>query len=147
MTAWADTTASRCRYGDVAEQVWGDWDVRWEDSEADYQGHATILAEKDGRWSFYEWWYGSCSGCDGWEADGRSDAEIEREMRDTAMWFDDEAGLRRWLDMLEGNPRSNASMERGSALAFGIDFLSGGLRGRIDGVRGALGLPPLPVPE
>ena len=144
MTAWADTTASTCRYGEVAERVWGNWDVRWEDSEAGYQGHATILATKDGHWSFYEWWYGSCEGCDGWMADDRSDSDIEQEMRQTAMWFDDEAGLRAWLDLMESNWRSNASMERGGALAFGIDFLSGALRGRIDGVRAALGMPPLP---
>ena len=34
-----ETTASQCRYGNVLERVFGDWDIVWEDSEADYQGH------------------------------------------------------------------------------------------------------------
>src|ERR1700739_419908 len=62
---WSETIASQCRYGDVAESIWGDWDIIWEDSEADYQGHASILARKNNRYSFYEWYYGSCSGCGG----------------------------------------------------------------------------------
>jgi len=140
---WAETTANKCRYGDVAATIWGDWDILWEDSESDYQGHATILAAKDGRYCFYEWWYGSCSGCDGWESDGLTDEQIVAEMRDTALWLDDEAMLRNWLDMLEGNPRSNDSMDRGGGLAFGLDFLSGGVGARIDAIRAHLGMPPL----
>lgn len=136
------TIASTCRYGDIADRVFGDWDILWEDSDADYQGHATILAKKGRKYAFYEWWYGSCSGCDGWEADGKDDDAIEKEMRETALYFGSKKELKAWLDKLEGNPRSNASMERGGALAYGIDFLGGGLLGRINGVRSALGMEP-----
>lgn len=144
---WNETTASECRYGDIAGEIWGDWNVIWENSEADYQGHASFVAEKNGKYCFYEWWYGSCSGCDGWEADGASDETIEREMRDTALWMDSKEDLKKWLDMLTGNPRSNADMSRGGGLAFGIDFLSGGIRDRINAIRKELGMEPLPEKE
>ena len=85
---WSDTVANDCRYGDVAALVWGDCDIVWEDSEADYQGHASIVARHpDGTFSFYEWQYGSCSGCDYWEGCELSDAEIEAEMRKDAVYF------------------------------------------------------------
>lgn len=144
---WDKTIASQCRYGDIAEKVFGKWDIIWEDSEADYQGHATILGKKGRKYVFYEWWYGSCSGCDGWEADGKDDKAIEKEMKDTAMWFDGKKELKDWLDMLEGNPRSNANMERGGALAFGLDALSGGLLGRINGIRKELGMEEIKIKE
>ena len=140
---WNETTAASCRYGDIAEMVWGDWNIIWEDSEADYQGHASIVAEKDGKFSFYEWWYGSCPGCDGWEADGSSDEEIEQEMRETAIWLDSKEEMLKWLDMLEGNALSNYSMERGGALADGIDILSGSLLKRINSIRAYFGMPEL----
>lgn len=145
---WEDTTAATCRYGEIAGKVWGDWDVLWEDSEADYQGHASFLAKKGRKYVFYEWWYGSCSGCDGWEADGSNDEDIAAEMHRTAMYLSSKKELKRWLEMLDSpDPRSNTSMERGGAVAYGIDFLSGGLRGRIDAIRAHLGMPPLPDKE
>jgi len=42
----------------------------------------------DRKLCFYEWSYGSCSGCDDWEARRLSDVEIEREMRDSAVYFE-----------------------------------------------------------
>lgn len=132
---WDKTVASKCRYGEVAEEIWGTWDIIWEDSESDYQGHASFLAEKDGKYCFYEWWYGSCSGCDGWEADGKSDDEIEQEMRDTALWLDDIDQLKVWFVNLTGFPISNYNMERGGALVQGLDLLGGGLRKRIEAIR------------
>ena len=140
---WGETIASKCRYGEIAGKIWGEWEILWEDSEDDYQGHASFIAKKGRRYCFYEWWYGSCSGCDGWEADGASDESIEREMRNTALWLNSKKELLRWLDMLEGNPISNDSMERGGASAFGIDFLSGGIRERINAIRNIFGMPPL----
>jgi hypothetical protein len=144
---WKETVASYCRYGDVAERIWSDWEILWEDSVDDYQGHATILAKKENKYSFYEWWYGSCSGCDGWEADGKDDEAIEKEMRETALWLDSKKELKKWLDMLDGDPRSNASMERGGALAYGLDFLIGGTRSRINSIRSELGMPLLSEPK
>jgi hypothetical protein len=140
---WDKTIASTCRYGEVAGHIWGDWEVIWEDSTSDYQGHASFIAKKGKRYCFYEWWYGSCSGCDGWEADGKSDDDIEHEMRDMALWMPSEAALRKWLMMLEGkSPLSNYSMERGGGLSSGIDILSGGLLDRINAIRAHFGMEP-----
>lgn len=145
---WKETTASQCRYGDVAGQIWGDWSILWEDSEASYQGHASFLAKKGRRYAFYEWWYGSCSGCDGWKADNATDETIEKEMRDTAIWFNGKGELKKWLTMLSGNaPVSNYSMERGGALAAGIDMLSGRLLDRLNAIRAELGMSPVKPSE
>lgn len=140
---WNETTASRCRYGDVAETIWGDWDIIWEDSMADYQGHASFVAAKDGKYSFYEWHYGSCSGCDGWEAAGLSDKQIADEMKDSALWLNGKAAMLDWLERLEGgNPISNYSMEAGGGLTAGLDILGGGLLGRINAIRAHFGMEP-----
>ena len=96
-----DTVAYECRYGDIAERIWGDWNVLWEDSDDDYQGHASILAEKDGKYCWYEWWYGSCPGSDTWEAANLTEDEIETEMRNTALWLDSKEELTTWLDMCQ----------------------------------------------
>jgi hypothetical protein len=139
---WDETTASKCRYGERAGKIWGDWEIIWEDSEADYQGHASFIAQKGRRYCFYEWHYGSCSGCDGWEADESTDEAIEKEMRDTALWLDSKKQLKEWLQMMEGNaPISNYSMERGGGLAAGIDILGGRLLDRINAIRAHFGMP------
>lgn len=145
------TTASQCRYGDILGRVFGDWDILWEDSEADYQGHATILAKKGRRYAFYEYWYGSCSGCDGWESDGKGDDAIEKEMRESALYLDSKKELKDWLARLERpnegkdtkSPLSNYGMERGGGLAAGLDILSGGLLKRINAIRSELGMTPM----
>jgi len=137
---WNETVASSCRYGDVAGNVWGDWNILWEDSESDYQGHASFLAEKDGRFCFYEWSYGSCSGCDTWEAEGFDDARVEQEMRDGALWLDTEEQLRNWLEMLESGNKLPAGNYGSGGLAFYIDALSGGYIGRINAIRKFLGM-------
>jgi len=88
---WSDTVASRCRWADAAIKNWGAWDIVWEDSESDYQGHAAILAaEPDGEhWEFYEWTYGSCSGCDSWEGTEYEDRDVlAAEMKKNAARFD-----------------------------------------------------------
>jgi hypothetical protein len=127
-----ETDACNCRYGDIAKKVWGDWDVVYEDSYNDYQGHATLVVTKGGAYCFYEWYYGSCSGCDDWEARGLSDDQIEMEMRGSAMWLKDEVAMKTWLEMLQGNPIGN---EGSGGLAYSIDQLSGGLLKRINAIR------------
>lgn len=76
---WSDTGSSGCRYGVVAGNIWGDWDVLWEQFDDDYQGYASFVAHKDGRFVVYDWSYGSCSGCDDWEARRLSEAEMRSE--------------------------------------------------------------------
>ena len=142
---WSETTASRCRYGSIAERIWGDWNIIWEDSEEDYQGHASFIANKGRRYCFYEWWYGSCSVCDGWESDDKSDNEIETEMRNTSLWLTSKKQLINWMTMLEGvGPVSNYNI-RGGGLTAEIDILRGGLLDRINAIRKHLGIPPLNI--
>lgn len=87
---WNKTIASTCRYGEIAERIFGDADILWEHSESDYQGFANVLAIlPDGTLCHYEWSYGSCSGCDGWESAGLNHDEIEKEMRRDAIFITD----------------------------------------------------------
>lgn len=85
---WNETIANECRYGEIAARIWGDSEILWEQSYSDYQGEAAILAlMPDGQLCFYEWTYGSCSGCDDWDARCLLDTEIEQEMRNSAVYF------------------------------------------------------------
>lgn len=68
---YRDTVACSCRYGDVAYDIFCDADIIWENSYNDWQGSAEVLAHmSNGSFAHYEWDYGSCSGCDTWEAQG-----------------------------------------------------------------------------
>jgi len=81
---WDKTTACECRYGDVIGRVFASADIICEDSKADYQGYAEIIARFDnGVFVHYNWNYGSCSGCDSWEALESTDDEILMEVRRT----------------------------------------------------------------
>lgn len=123
---WQDTIANECRYGDIAEQIWGDADVIWENSEADYQGHATFLAKQaDGKFVFYEWVYGSCSGCDDWEYRNLIDEQIKQEMLQDAIFFDTEEELLKFLMLPEEKwKRSGGPMVGG--ITGMSDWLGGG---------------------
>lgn len=113
MNTLAESVAATVRYGDNAVAAFGgEAEVIWESGDpADYQGSANILLRtEDGRFVHYEWSYGSCSGCDTWEANGSSDDAIESEMRNTAAWFDDRETLGRYLrreDPAAAYPASN----------------------------------------
>src|SRR5689334_16344805 len=97
-----NSVAVSCRYGDIAARIWEGWELVWEHSEADYQGFASFVAKhEDGRYVFYEWTYGSCSGCDGWEAAELTEEQIEDEMRQEAMWFRNSLEFMIWLEMLD----------------------------------------------
>ena len=68
-----ETGISGCRYSsDFAELIekMGDAEkILKERHEADYQGFADVdVLLLDGRVVSYTWSFGSCSGCDGWEA-------------------------------------------------------------------------------
>lgn len=134
---WKDTVASRCRYGDDAEELFGAGDVIWESSEDDYQGFANVFVSlPDGRFAHYEWSYGSCSGCDEWESRELNHDAIVGEMRDAAAWLPDIEAAKRYL-RLEGeyagakvptaNDPTNGSipgMLRVLTHAAGSDFLA-----------------------
>jgi len=82
MTAWADTVASKCRYHEAAEVIFGDAEIIWERSEHDYQGEVNVLAKlADGTFAHMRYDYGSCSGCDEWETRDLSDEQVAVEIR------------------------------------------------------------------
>ena len=123
---WNETVASDCRYGEIAARIWSDANVIWEDSESDYQGHATVLARTpDGKWWFYEWWYGSCSGCDTWEAAELTDDEIEAEMRDQSAIFDSDEEMGLFLSNKEPIITKSRTFDTGGLVGM-IDILTGG---------------------
>jgi hypothetical protein len=79
---WSETIAATCRYSDCLEKIVGDKTIIHERSYSDYQGSVCILADTDDEiYLFYEYSYGSCSGCDTWEYAGYSDSKIVEEMR------------------------------------------------------------------
>lgn len=98
MRKFQATQAYECRWSDLFEELIGDWLVIWEESEVDYQGHACVMAYKDGRFCYAEWFYGSCSGCDPWEDMPRDEALAEAT-RDV-MFFSDVAAAWSWIGML-----------------------------------------------
>lgn len=117
---WEETVASQCRYGGIAERLFGQAEIIWECSENDYQGHANILAHMpDGQFAHYEWTYGSCSGCDDWENRCLTHDQIEAEMREHTAWLPDAQAMLRYVH-LEGeykeakvptaNPRTSGSV-------------------------------------
>lgn len=97
---WDETIASRCRYGDIIGKVFDGCDVIWEHSEDDYQGTANVLLQMpDGRYGHYCWTYGSCSGCDEWEANRFTDKQIQEEVKKTTAWLKDKETLLRYLHL------------------------------------------------
>ena len=99
---WSETIASTCRYGEIAGRIFEKAEIIWEKSESDYQGSANILAfMPDKTFIHYEWTYGSCSGCDEWEARGLTDDQVEEEMRKTMAVLKGKCALVKYLK-LEG---------------------------------------------
>lgn len=95
---WSETVASKCRYGEVAAKIFGEGEVVWEHSDHDYQGFANLLVKMpNGSWIHYDWTYGSCSGCDEWEARDLSDEQVEAEMRRAMITFPDDETVEKYL--------------------------------------------------
>ena len=62
-----------CRYGEVLEGLIGNYShILAYCGESDYQGSVAVAWESEGKFYFYEYSYGSCSGCDDWESRGLS---------------------------------------------------------------------------
>lgn len=94
------STAFECRWSELFQRLIGGWIVVWEDSCADYQGWAKVLAydQVSGRFCYVEWTYGSCSGCDPWE--GLAESEVMEEIMRDAMFFNDARVMWNWIGML-----------------------------------------------
>lgn len=69
-----------------------------EDGEADYSGQVSVDALlSDGRVFSYEYYYGSCSGCDEWEDLELIDEKIEETMAKEATFFANEEEYKTYL--------------------------------------------------
>ena len=95
---FAESTAAQCRWSEYAAELFGDWDVIWDESNADYQGAVRFLAHKDGRFGFLSYSYGSCAGCDSWE--GQDDGEIRKDFQNMAEFFDDVHVLKKFAEQV-----------------------------------------------
>jgi hypothetical protein len=128
---YSETIASTCRYGDVAERIFGEAEILWEHSEDDWSGNANLFAKMpDGQFCHYEWTYGSCCGCDDWEDRGLSDDAVEAEMRRSAAWLKDLETARRYL-RLEGEFAQVSSPSAQSPVAGGMAGMMRQLSGEV----------------
>ena len=98
--AWKETIAHQCRWSEYAEELVGDWSVLWEDSEADWQGHARVLVFKQGALRYLDWSYGSCSGCDSYEDMGEDFVRNDFK-KNVMMHFENINIFCDWLKMLK----------------------------------------------
>lgn len=100
-------TYDKCRYGECVQTYLDELGAKvfHDSSESDYQGYVKVLAEygPEGAKSYVliEYSYGSCSGCDQWEAENLSHEQIVAEIRRTAGAFNDRFHLHSYLMMLE----------------------------------------------
>jgi len=97
-----DEIVEGCRYclelGTALQRV-GATKLLFLNYTSDYQGSVDISALlSDGRVFSYEYSYGSCSGCDGWEANESSSDVIVAEMIKEATYFDSESSWKMWMN-------------------------------------------------
>lgn len=130
---WNETVSSKCRYSEIVEKLYGEWDVLWELSDDDWQGEMHFIAHhKDGRYVYCQYEYGSCSSCDDWERRDLSDDDIQEEIQKCSMVFLSNKELDNWRAMLE-----RMAMEFSD---HGRSFTDRPIN-RINGIRTCLGLP------
>lgn len=102
MKPYHETVASGARYGRCAGVAFRDPLILWEKSEDDYQGSCELLGFNGAALFHYQWSYGSCSGCDSWEAEGLTDEQVALTMRGGAVYFDNITEFGNYLDMRFG---------------------------------------------
>lgn len=94
-----------CRYADLLEKILinlGAKKILRSDYEADYQGHVDVdVLLEDGRVFSYKYSYGSCSGCDVWEARYYRDVYYDPDDDDRYKDLSDIADRNVMEDMLE----------------------------------------------
>jgi hypothetical protein len=102
-----DSVASQCSWSEYAEELIGDWDMVWENSYADYQGHANILASDGKMFRWIQWDYGSCDYCDAYE--GMSHEERQEEFKnELTMEFKDVSVLLNYIEGLYSTQAQHA---------------------------------------
>jgi hypothetical protein len=102
---WSETVAAQCRWSEYAEELFHDWNVIWDNSTADYQGHGEFVALKNERVAYVYWSYGSCSGCDGWE--GVPEQEVRKDFLNGVDYFESFKEFEQWVEF-----RNNEELKR-----------------------------------
>lgn len=122
---WDNTIAAKCRWGSLVHEVLSkalgeNFEVIWEDSEHDYQGHARILAVRGDSMLEYGWSYGSCSGCDSWE--DAPEEEVKKEIINGIGLFGRDAATEyaSMLDLAAKSIQWNSDREKNLAKAKAI---------------------------
>ena len=97
---WDQSTASKCRYSNVATRILENADILIDNSVDDYQGRVDLIAfMPNSDIITFTYSYGSCSGCDDWEDRRLSESQIEEEMRRDCMEiFTDYEEFKKYLD-------------------------------------------------
>lgn len=88
----------------VIEKLGGGVEFLRKEYEADYQGSVDVdILLNDGRVFSYYYGYGSCSGCDEWEARELSDEEIEAVILQECTIFDTRESYEQWRENVKAN--------------------------------------------
>ena len=91
---------------DVVNELKGVNVLRLEYDESDYQGFVDIdVLLENGKVFSYMYNYGSCSGCDTWEAEGYSYEQIKQIMLKESTMFDNIELYNKWRLMVENKNR------------------------------------------
>lgn len=67
--------------------------------------------DQDGKLFWVEWSYGSCSGCDEWEARELSSEQIQAELRKATAFFDSVGQARAFFAVRPDNSQQLAALE------------------------------------
>ena len=100
-----------CRYCSnlqkVIDRLGGEKILRLE-YESDYQGYVDIdVLLSDGTVMSYYYSYGSCSGCDSWEAEDLDDAGIESAMLQEMTFFSNIHEYNLWCEDVKNNSNNS----------------------------------------
>jgi hypothetical protein len=96
--SFGESKAAECRWSQYAEELFSDWEIIWDESEANYQGTVRFLARKDGKFAYLNYSYGSCSGCDSWE--DMPEDKVRADMKNLAEYFESAAELKKFADQV-----------------------------------------------
>lgn len=98
---------TECRYGEILNGLINEYaKIFLYGAEADYQGFVKIAWKEkydNKKYYFYEYNYGSCSGCDDWESRGLTNWEIAQEMIRDTVKFDKKEDFIKFLDNYKSN--------------------------------------------
>lgn len=87
------------RYGELVQELYGHLPVVFDKSIADYQGNVSVIFKDGDKYHFVKYSYGSCSGCDDWEARELSDDAIKKEIQsDCTLTFNDREKAQQYID-------------------------------------------------